>query len=319
MRRPGQSNPSLRSADPRARSRPSPKAAHRCRAWHRLSARSFGARPRRVLPEIGVAAGIPIGMGQRLLGQIGGPRQRRRRALGEGRGLSTGKSHKEIVEVESRTGTRILNFYEAREPRRMLSSSMGVVSNVQTRSSGSWQDAAAGFRCLDLDLERMAALAAFTARSLRTARPRPFGASIVHTKSGKLLLRALNQCGAGIRSKRPRRSARDSPGHQAAEENFAGRLHALHHLRTLPHVHEHGAVGGAGSRGLRRDHRRCKQALQTDSDSRSGGCRAQRHEMRRRRSGFARRMLRSFYPSPHAAGVSTTGPLESANSARKRR
>ena len=38
----------------------------------------------------------------------------------------------------------------------------------------------------------MAALAAFTARSLRTARPRPFGASIVHTKSGEVLLRALN-------------------------------------------------------------------------------------------------------------------------------
>ncbi|MGA9671342.1 MAG: nucleoside deaminase [Terracidiphilus sp.] len=43
-----------------------------------------------------------------------------------------------------------------------------------------------------VDLERMAAIAAFTARSLRTQNPRPFGASIVHTKSGKLLLRALN-------------------------------------------------------------------------------------------------------------------------------
>jgi tRNA(adenine34) deaminase len=43
-----------------------------------------------------------------------------------------------------------------------------------------------------LDLERMAALAAFTARSLRTESPRPFGAAVVHTKSGKLLLRALN-------------------------------------------------------------------------------------------------------------------------------
>jgi tRNA(adenine34) deaminase len=42
------------------------------------------------------------------------------------------------------------------------------------------------------DLERMAALAAYTARSLLTARPRPFGASIIQTKSGKLLLRALN-------------------------------------------------------------------------------------------------------------------------------
>jgi tRNA(Arg) A34 adenosine deaminase TadA len=42
------------------------------------------------------------------------------------------------------------------------------------------------------DAERMKALIAFTARSLRTDRPRPFGASIVHTKSGKTLLRALN-------------------------------------------------------------------------------------------------------------------------------
>jgi tRNA(Arg) A34 adenosine deaminase TadA len=38
----------------------------------------------------------------------------------------------------------------------------------------------------------MAALAAFTGRSMRTASPRPFGASIIHTKSGIVLLRALN-------------------------------------------------------------------------------------------------------------------------------
>jgi tRNA(Arg) A34 adenosine deaminase TadA len=44
----------------------------------------------------------------------------------------------------------------------------------------------------DHDLERMAALAAFTGRSMRTASPRPFGASIIHTKSGIVLLRALN-------------------------------------------------------------------------------------------------------------------------------
>ncbi|HUN85630.1 MAG TPA: nucleoside deaminase [Terracidiphilus sp.] len=45
----------------------------------------------------------------------------------------------------------------------------------------------------DQDKERMKAIVAFTARSLRTPRPRPFGASIVHTKSGKPLLRALNR------------------------------------------------------------------------------------------------------------------------------
>jgi tRNA(Arg) A34 adenosine deaminase TadA len=43
-----------------------------------------------------------------------------------------------------------------------------------------------------LDEQRMAAIAAFTARSMSTERPRPFGASIIHTKSGELLLRALN-------------------------------------------------------------------------------------------------------------------------------
>ena len=43
-----------------------------------------------------------------------------------------------------------------------------------------------------IDVERMASLAAFTARSLKTASPRPFGAAIIHTKSGDVLLRALN-------------------------------------------------------------------------------------------------------------------------------
>lgn len=43
-----------------------------------------------------------------------------------------------------------------------------------------------------LDEERMAALVQFTARSLATERPRPFGAAVVHTRSGELLLRAMN-------------------------------------------------------------------------------------------------------------------------------
>jgi tRNA(Arg) A34 adenosine deaminase TadA len=42
------------------------------------------------------------------------------------------------------------------------------------------------------DHARMAALVAFTARSMLTAAPRPFGAAIVRTRSGRLLLRALN-------------------------------------------------------------------------------------------------------------------------------
>lgn len=76
----------------------------------------------------------------------------------------------------------------------MLSSIMGVRLNAgrvrnATRSAAPAKDAEIGAA---IDVERMALLAAFTARSLRTASPRPFGAAIVHTQSGELLLRALN-------------------------------------------------------------------------------------------------------------------------------
>ncbi len=43
------------------------------------------------------------------------------------------------------------------------------------------------------DAQRMADLVAFTARSLKTARPIPFGSSIYKTGTGERLLRALNQ------------------------------------------------------------------------------------------------------------------------------
>jgi len=45
---------------------------------------------------------------------------------------------------------------------------------------------------LEADSREMTALVAFTARSLETESPRPFGASIVDSKTGKPLLRALN-------------------------------------------------------------------------------------------------------------------------------
>jgi len=80
----------------------------------------------------------------------------------------------------------------------VLISSMGVDSitkrhadarTVGLRSAKPGRDAASD---ASGDLARMTALAEFTARSLKTERPRPFGASIVHTQTGKLLLRALN-------------------------------------------------------------------------------------------------------------------------------
>ena len=68
----------------------------------------------------------------------------------------------------------------------MLSSGMGVVSIVSRRPTGKRKTT------LERDTERMKALIAFTARSLRTERPRAFGAAIVHTRSGKVLLQTLN-------------------------------------------------------------------------------------------------------------------------------
>ena len=85
----------------------------------------------------------------------------------------------------------------------MLSSSMGVPSTHKRVLTGKRADAAGSAAILgplpgsglddsEFDVRRMAEIAAFTARSLQTLRPRPFGASIVDTKSGKVLLRALN-------------------------------------------------------------------------------------------------------------------------------
>jgi tRNA(Arg) A34 adenosine deaminase TadA len=75
------------------------------------------------------------------------------------------------------------DFAGARSGQSMLSSSMGV-STATSRSRAVSQ----AMR----DDERMAELVRFTARSLVTDRPVPFGSSIVHSKTGEVLLRALN-------------------------------------------------------------------------------------------------------------------------------
>jgi len=76
----------------------------------------------------------------------------------------------------------------------MLSSSMGASSTLDTAGIRRRRVAAkTAFDAIGkLDKERMAALVAFTARTLKTDRPVPFGCSIVHTRSGELLLKSLN-------------------------------------------------------------------------------------------------------------------------------
>lgn len=69
----------------------------------------------------------------------------------------------------------------------VLASVMGARTAANNRSASSTR------RPCESDRAQMRALVAFTARSLVAAHPRPFGASIVHTDSGRLLLRALNR------------------------------------------------------------------------------------------------------------------------------
>jgi tRNA(Arg) A34 adenosine deaminase TadA len=52
--------------------------------------------------------------------------------------------------------------------------------------------ASARARALAIDEARMREIFEFTARSLKTARPVPFGALIVHTRTGRRLMRATN-------------------------------------------------------------------------------------------------------------------------------
>lgn len=81
------------------------------------------------------------------------------------------------------------NFSRAAQPAAVLSSSMGSAFKSRSYVGAKLPTAR---NDPNRDLDRMAALVAFTAKSMNTPRPRPFGASIIHTRSGEMLLRALN-------------------------------------------------------------------------------------------------------------------------------
>ena len=88
-----------------------------------------------------------------------------------------------------------VDIYPAWALRVVLSSSMGVPSAVRRRIAKKLPKSHHGSNGAgdsNWDRAHMGALAAFTARSMNTASPRPFGAAIVHTKTGRVLLCALN-------------------------------------------------------------------------------------------------------------------------------
>ena len=71
--------------------------------------------------------------------------------------------------------------------RKPRGKAVGNANSKAIRESGSKARNAAA-----RDGDRMRALALWTARTLETANPVPFGAEIVHTRTGERLIRALN-------------------------------------------------------------------------------------------------------------------------------
>jgi tRNA(adenine34) deaminase len=69
---------------------------------------------------------------------------------------------------------------------------MGVESRALRRATGKTRRKSSDANDLNGDLAHMTALVAFTARSMLTTNPRPFGAAIVHARTGRMLLRAMN-------------------------------------------------------------------------------------------------------------------------------
>jgi tRNA(adenine34) deaminase len=69
---------------------------------------------------------------------------------------------------------------------------MGVESRALRRATGKTGRKSSDANDLNGDLAHMTALVAFTARSMLTTNPRPFGAAIVHARTGRVLLRAMN-------------------------------------------------------------------------------------------------------------------------------
>jgi len=84
---------------------------------------------------------------------------------------------------------------------------------------------------------------------------------------GQVAAARVEPRGAGFRPQRPRRGSRHSPGYQTAQASISGRIHAIHHVRTVSHVHERRSVGRDRSRRLWRNHRGCQSPLQLDSNS----------------------------------------------------
>ena len=104
----------------------------------------------------------------------------------------------------------------------------------------------------------------FTARTLTTASPVPFGALIVETATGDSAAARRQRCPQRERPQLSHAELRAVRKATQARHSLAQGLHPLHHLRALPHVHGQRALGwhstASSSRATIADaNKHCKQ------------------------------------------------------------
>jgi hypothetical protein len=155
-----------------------------------------------------------------------------------------------------------------------------------------------------LDEERMRDIDAFTARTMNTSHPVPFGALIVHTKSGRTLMRTTN---AVLRENDPSSHAEVRTVRLACTKLKQPSLAGYSMYSTCepcPNVHGQRDLSQTRSRCLRRHHRRHQSPLSADPHSRYRGRQTFRHGLRRRRPGSPRSPLLALHASKHAESLS---------------
>jgi hypothetical protein len=139
-----------------------------------------------------------------------------------------------------------------------------------------------------MDRERMRSVAAFTAETLSTDHPMPFGANTVSTATGERLMRSGESRGSRPRSQRACRNPDNSTRLRQAGLGIPQGLHPVYDVRAVCDVHGLRSLVRPGPAGLRSYHCRCEPVRLADSDPGEGSGAPDRPELHRGRASRAR-------------------------------
>ena len=153
-----------------------------------------------------------------------------------------------------------------------------------------------------LDEERIREVYGFTARTLETAHPVPFGALIVNTRSGRRLMQATN---AVARENDPSSHAEVRTVRLACKKLKRPSLAGYTMYSTCepcPMCMANALVGQAGPGGFWGDHRGRQPLLSSDSHCGQASRAPRGYGLHSRGPGAARAVLHAFHSSQHAEG-----------------